>query len=160
MIEARPSMTEPSAHPIREIELAAMPATRPRTPSPVIQASENQARAFACWAACSHPAASRVASFGVQQAPDWPSASPDNSGLGAPVPGLAVCGCSSMGVVFVLAVAGRFELEGGVFDVKVPDKAGLHLIQEPGGVPVVEAAIVDDHVRRQGGQVGGDRPDV
>src|ERR1035437_10159704 len=123
MIEARPSMTEPRAHPIREIELAAMPATRPRTPSPVIQASENQARAFACRAACSHPA-SRVASFGVQQAPDWPSVSPDNSGLGAPVPGLAVCGCSSMGVMFVLGVAGRLELERGVLDVKVPDQAG------------------------------------
>jgi len=65
-----------------------------------------------------------------------------------------------MGVVFVLGVAGRLELEGGVFDVEVPDQAGLHLIQEAGGVPVVEAAIVDDHVRREGGQVGGDRPDV
>ena len=49
-----------------------------------------------------------------------------------------------MGVVFVLGVAGRFELEGGVLDVKVPNQAGLHLIQEPGGVPVVEAALVDD----------------
>src|SRR5665811_1057361 len=54
------SITEPSAHPIREIELAAIPATRPRTPSPVIQAKENQARALACRAARNHLASRSV----------------------------------------------------------------------------------------------------
>jgi hypothetical protein len=49
--------------------LAVMPATRPRTPSTVIQASENQAKALACRAARNHPASWAVVSFGVQQAP-------------------------------------------------------------------------------------------
>jgi len=42
MIEARPSMTEPSAQPIKEMEEAWMPATRPTSPSAVIQRRENQ----------------------------------------------------------------------------------------------------------------------
>jgi len=52
-----------------------------------------------------------------------------------------------MGFVFVLGVAGRFELEGGVLDVEVPDQAGLHLVEEPGSVAVVETAVVDHDVR-------------
>jgi hypothetical protein len=47
MIEARPSMTEPNAQPTSEIELAATPALRPRLPSPVIHARENQGSALA-----------------------------------------------------------------------------------------------------------------
>ena len=40
-------MIEPNAQPIRDIELAATPAVRPRTPSPVIHARENQDSALA-----------------------------------------------------------------------------------------------------------------
>ena len=141
-------MTEPRAHPTKAMELAPTPATRPRTPSPVIQASENQARVLACRAARNH-AGSGVAWVGPQQDPGWLPASEEDSEASRPAPGGAMCGCwSGMGVVFVFGVSGRFELEGGVFDVKVPDEAGLHLIEKPGGVPVMEAAIVDDHVRR------------
>src|SRR5665811_218705 len=61
-------MTEPSAHPIREIELAVMPAIRPRTPSPVIQARENQARALACRAARNHLASRSVWVGGINGA--------------------------------------------------------------------------------------------
>ena len=57
-----------------------------------------------------------------------------------------------MGLVFVLGVAGRFELEGGVRDVEVADQALLQLVQQPGHVPVVEAAVVDDDVSGEDGQ--------
>ena len=65
-----------------------------------------------------------------------------------------------MGVVLVLRVAGRLELERGVLDVKVPYETSLHLIQESGGMPIKEAAIVDHHMCRKCGQVRGDRPNV
>ena len=43
MMLASPSTALPSAHPVRAIEPAVMPATRPMAPSAVIQASETQA---------------------------------------------------------------------------------------------------------------------
>jgi hypothetical protein len=61
---------------------------------------------------------------------------------------------------FVPGVGGSFELEGGVLDVEVASQAGLELVQQPGGVAVVKARVVDDDVRRQGGEVGGHGPGV
>ena len=60
----------------------------------------------------------------------------------------------------VAAVAARLELEGRVLDVEVADQTGLQLVEQLRGVAVVEAAVVEHDVSRQGGQVGGDGPDV
>jgi hypothetical protein len=35
-----------------------------------------------------------------------------------------------VGADFVVGVAGGFELKGGVFDVEVPDEAGLDFVEE------------------------------
>jgi len=65
-----------------------------------------------------------------------------------------------VGAELVGGVAGRFELEGGVLDVEVPDEAGLNLVEQLRGVTVEEAGVVDDDVRGQGLAVGGDGPYV
>lgn len=58
---------------------------------------------------------------------------------------------SRVGGVFVVAVAGGFELDGGVFDVEVSDQAVLDGVEHLRGVPVAEAVVVDDDV---GGEHG------
>lgn len=60
-----------------------------------------------------------------------------------------------MAGVLVVGVAGRFELECGVFDVEVGCEALLEPVQQLWGVAVLEALVVDDHVRGEHGQ-----PDV
>ncbi len=53
---------------------------------------------------------------------------------------------SSVPVVFVVGVAGGFELEGGVLDVEVPHEAVLEPVQQSGDVAVEEAVVVEDDV--------------
>ncbi len=57
-------------------------------------------------------------------------------------------------------VAGGLELERRVLDVEVADQAGLELVEQLGRVSVGEAGVVHDDVGRQGGELGGDGPDV
>ena len=52
---------------------------------------------------------------------------------------------------FVIKVADGFELEGGVFNVEVAGEAGLDLVEDLGGVTVVEALGLHDNM---GGQRG------
>ena len=56
------------------------------------------------------------------------------------------------------AVGGGFELEGGVLDaeVEVGGDTGLQLVEDLSGVAVSEALVVDDDVRGEHGQAGGD----
>jgi hypothetical protein len=54
-----------------------------------------------------------------------------------------------VGGVFVVGVAGGFELERGMFHVEVAGQAGLQGVEELGGVAVVEAGGVHHDV---GGQ--------
>ena len=49
----------------------------------------------------------------------------------------------------VAGVDSRFELERGVLDVEVAGEAGLELVKELRSVPVLEAGVLDDHVRGQ-----------
>ena len=58
----------------------------------------------------------------------------------------------------VVDVARWFELKRGVLDDdrEVSGDAGLQLVEHPGSVPVVEARVVDDDVRGENGQAGGD----
>src|SRR6185437_9683977 len=65
-----------------------------------------------------------------------------------------------VGAGLVAGVDGGLELEGGVLDVEVAGQAFLELVEQPGGVPVVEAVVLDDDVGGQGGEPGGDGPGV
>ena len=58
----------------------------------------------------------------------------------------------------MVGVGGGFELEGGVVDrhVEVLGDAVLELVQDLGGVPVVEAVVLDDDVGAEHGDPGGD----
>jgi len=59
MTEARPSMTEPSAHASREMDWACTPAIRPVIPSALIQISDTQDRVRALLAACCQAGSAR-----------------------------------------------------------------------------------------------------
>jgi hypothetical protein len=65
-----------------------------------------------------------------------------------------------VGAGLMRGVDSGFQLEGRVLDVEVADEAALELIEETGGVPVVEAGVFDDDMRGQGWLTGGDRPGV
>jgi len=58
----------------------------------------------------------------------------------------------------VVGVGGLLELEGRVLDAdrEVGGDAGLQVVQEPRQVAVVEARVVDHHVRREDGESRGD----
>jgi hypothetical protein len=65
MTDASPSITDPAAHPVSEIDPDRAPATSPRAPSPAIHPSDTHAssrvvRARACQAAPRPPGAARA----------------------------------------------------------------------------------------------------
>lgn len=57
------------------------------------------------------------------------------------------CERSGVGGALVLGMACGLELEGGMLRIEVPGQAVLQLVKHPGQVSVVEAGVVDDHVR-------------
>src|SRR5689334_12762105 len=65
-----------------------------------------------------------------------------------------------VGAGLMRGVGDGFQLKGGVLDVEVADEAALELIEEAGGVPVVEAGVFDDDMRGQDWLTGGDGPGV
>lgn len=62
------------------------------------------------------------------------------------------------GILAVAVLAGL--LLNAAFGWWQADPARLELVQQPRGVPVVEGGVLDDYVRRRGGQPGGDGPSV
>jgi hypothetical protein len=65
--------------------------------------------------------------------------------------GIRRAAVSVVGRELVVGVAGRLQLERGVFHVEVAGQARLQRVEQLGGVTVVEAGAVDHHV---GGQHG------
>ena len=131
MTEARPSMTDPSAHPSSERDPDRRPATRPRTPSPLIQTSDSHDSNRARCAARRHPGERASGAVVAQRSSPQPSAvSAVPAALASSVaPGAGARSGPSVDARLVLDVAGRFQLEGGVLDVEVPDQAVLDLIE-------------------------------